>query len=387
MKIFHTADWHLGKVVHNVSMLEDQKFVLQQFVQDVKEQKPDAVIIAGDLYDRSIPQVEAVQLLNDVLHEIVVELNTPVLAIAGNHDSATRIEYGSGLMKKAGLYKAGRLTANIEPIVLQDTEGEVHFYLVPFAEPTVVRQVFEDENVTTYDLAMRKIVEHIEMKMDRTKRNVFIGHAFVTKDGEKEENTSDSERRLTVGGTECIDSNMFEAFDYVALGHLHQAHFVRTEKIQYSGSPLKYSESEVTHKKGYLQVKLTTDEFKIEKRLFEPVRDMRVVKGKLEEMLTWPISEDYVFVELQNEGFVKGAVEQVRTVFPNVLHVQRADIKNQLSEQSSRVNRTSMSDEELFGQFYESMIGQQPDEMTQQLFEEALQQLLDDEREKQGVIS
>lgn len=387
MKIFHTADWHLGKIVHNVSMLEDQKCVLQQFVQDVKEQKPDVVIIAGDLYDRSIPQVEAVQLLNDVLYEIVVDLDTPVLAIAGNHDSATRIEYGSGLMKKAGLYKAGRLTAEIEPIILNDAEGEVHFYLVPFAEPTVVRQVFEDDNVTTYDLAMRKIVEHIEAKMDRTKRNVFIGHAFVTKDGEKEDNTSDSERRLTVGGTECIDSNMFEAFDYVALGHLHQAHFVRTEKIQYSGSPLKYSESEVTHKKGYLQVQLTADEFKIEKRLFEPIRDMRVVKGKLEEMLTWSISEDYVFVELQNEGFVKGAVEQVRTVFPNVLHVQRADIKNQLSEQSSRVNRTSMSDEQLFGQFYESMTGQQPDDLTQQLFEEALQQLLDDEREKQGVIS
>lgn len=387
MKIFHTADWHLGKIVHNVSMLEDQKYVLQQLVQDVKEQQPDVVIIAGDLYDRSIPQVEAVQLLNDVLHEMVVNLNTPVLAIAGNHDSATRIEYGSGLMKKAGLYKAGTLTANIEPVILHDAEGEVHFYLVPFAEPTVVRQVFEDESVTTYDGAMRKVIEHIEAKMDKTKRNVLIGHAFVTKDGEKAENTSDSERRLTVGGTECIDSKMFEAFDYVALGHLHQAHFVRTEKIQYAGSPLKYSESEVTHKKCYLQVELRAGELKVEKRLFAPLRDMRIVKGTIEEMLTWPISEDYVFVELANEGFVKSAVEQVRTVFPNVLHVQRADIKNQLTEQSSRVKRTSMKDEELFDQFYEAMTGQQPDEMTKQLFEEALQQLLDAEREKQGVTS
>ena len=387
MKIFHTADWHLGKIVHNVSMLEDQKYVLQQFVQDVKDERPDVVIIAGDLYDRSIPQVEAVQLLNDVLHELVVELDTPVLAIAGNHDSATRIEYGSGLMKKAGLYKAGRLTANIEPIILNDAEGDVHFYLVPFAEPAVVREVFQDESITTYDLAMRKIVEHIKEKMDKSKRNVLIGHAFVTKDGEKAENTSDSERRLTVGGTECIDSKMFEAFDYVALGHLHQAHFVRTEKIQYAGSPLKYSESEVTHKKCYLQVELKMDELQVEKRLFEPARDMRVVSGTIEEMLTWPISDDYVFVELQNEGFVKSAVEQVRTVFPNVLHVQRSDFKNQLSERASRVNRTSMDDEALFGQFYEAMAGQQPDEMTKQLFEEALQQLLDAEREKQGGIS
>lgn len=387
MKIFHTADWHLGKIVHNISMLEDQKYILQQFVRDVEKEKPDVVIIAGDLYDRSIPQVEAVQLLNDVLYEIVVNLNTPVLAIAGNHDSATRIEYGSGLMQKAGLFKVGRLTKNIEPIVLNDTEGEVHFYLVPFAEPTVVREVFEDETVTSYDAAMRKIVDHIESKIDRTKRNVLIGHAFVTKDGEKADNTSDSERRLTVGGTECIDSTMFEAFDYVALGHLHQAHFVRSEKIQYAGSPLKYSESEVTHKKGYLNVKLEKESIQVEKILFEPIRDMRIVKGTLDEILTWPINEDYVFVELQNTGYVKGAVEQVRTVFPNVLHVQRADILHQLSEQSNRVKRTSMSDEELFAQFYESITGQEPDELTGQLFEEALQQLLDSEREKQGVIS
>lgn len=387
MKIFHTADWHLGKIVQGVSMLEDQAYVLTQFINDIKEQKPDIVIIAGDLYDRSVPPVEAVQLLNDVLNNIIIDLKTPVLAIAGNHDSATRIDYGSALMKGSGLHKSGQLVNEIEPIIYEDEDGEVHFYLVPFAEPSVVRQVFKDDTVTTHELAMRKIVEHIESKMDHTKRNVFIGHAFVTQNGEKEENTSDSERKLTVGGTECINSEMFDSFDYVALGHLHQAHFVRKESIQYAGSPLKYSESEITHKKGYLQIELLSDgTTKVEKRLFTPRRDMRIVQDSIENILKYPINEDYVFIKLTDTHFVKSAMEQLRTVFPNVLHIERLAIVNQLTEQATKVNRTKLSDEQLFQEFYSEMTGQEPDEFIQQLFEEAFQELLDATREKQEVL-
>ena len=387
MKIFHTADWHLGKIVQGVSMLEDQAYVLEQFIQDIKEQKPDVVIIAGDLYDRSVPPVEAVQLLNDVLNKIIIELKTPVLAIAGNHDSAARIDYGSALMKGSGLYKSGHLVNDIEPVIYEDEDGEVHFYLVPFAEPSVVRQVFCDETITTHELAMRKIVEHIEGKMDYTKRNVLIGHAFVTKSGEKEENTSDSERKLTVGGTECISSEMFESFNYVALGHLHQAHFVRKESIQYAGSPLKYSESEITHKKGYLEIELLSDgTAKVEKRFLTPRRDMRSVQDSIENILKYPINEDYVFIKLTDKDFVKSAIEQIRTVFPNVLHVERLAVVHQMTEQTARVNRTKLSDPELFQDFYKEMTGQAPDEMIQQLFEEAFQELLDATREKQEVL-
>lgn len=259
MKIFHTADWHLGKIVQGVSMTKDQQFVLEQFIEEIRKEKPDVIIIAGDLYDRSVPPTDAIQLLNKTLKEILVDEKTPILAIAGNHDSATRLNFGSEFMKASGLHIVGHLEQNIDPVIMHDEYGEVHFYLVPFAEPSIVRALFDDQSITSHEAAMAKIIEQIQQSMDDTKRNIIIGHAFITKDGTPEPNTSDSERKLTIGGTECISSALFEPFCYTALGHLHQAHFVANEKIQYSGSPLKYSESEVTHNKGFLIVDLKED--------------------------------------------------------------------------------------------------------------------------------
>lgn len=386
MKIFHTADWHLGKLVQGVSMTEDQAYILQQFINEIKIEKPDVIIIAGDLYDRSVPPTEAIQLLNKALKQILIDEKTPIVAIAGNHDSATRLNFGSDLMKASGLHLVGHLENDIEPVILEDEFGEVHFYLIPFAEPSTVRILFEDDSITTHEAAMAKIIEHIKGKLDPTKRNILVGHAFITKDGMPELNTSDSERKLTIGGTECINSALFEPFCYTALGHLHQAHFVANETIQYSGSPLKYSESEVTHKKGFLMLELAQDgTVTVEKKLLVPKREMRIVKGVLDDILQQQKSDDYVFVKLEDDGYVKGASELVRTVYPNALHIERVAVFAQMEQQSATMNRVQMDDSELFELFYCEMTGKELTADIKEIYTSVLQQLLENEREKQEV--
>ncbi|ATP41885.1 exonuclease sbcCD subunit D [Solibacillus sp. R5-41] len=387
MKIFHTADWHLGKLVQGVSMIADQQHILQQFIEEIRTEKPDLIIIAGDLYDRSVPPTDAIQLLNTTLQQILIEEKTPIIAIAGNHDSATRLNFGSELMKASGLHIIGHLEKVIEPVILQDTYGEVHFYLVPFAEPSTVRAIFEDETITTHEAAMAKIIDQIKLKLDPTKRNIIVAHAFITKDGLPEPNTSDSERKLTIGGTECIKSALFEPFCYTALGHLHQAHFVANETIQYAGSPLKYSESEVNHKKGFTIVDLQENgEVTLQRRSLKAIREMKIVTGMLEAILQHPRSEDYVFVKLLDESYVKGATELVRTVYPNALHIERTAVYSQMEQQTSTMSRVEMDDSELFELFYSEMTGKPLSDEAMEIYTEVLQQILDGERESQEVL-
>lgn len=388
MKLFHTADWHLGKLVQGVYMTEDQHYILQQFLQAIDEEQPDVVIIAGDLYDRALPPVEAVDLLDDILAEIVLKRKVPVLSIAGNHDSPTRLQFGSKLMQESGLHIIGELSKNIEPIVLNDEFGEVHFHLVPFAEPSTVKNLFEDDTITTYDEAMKKVIQVIEEKMDKSKRHVFIGHAFVTPNGEKEPNTSDSERPLAIGGSECVSAEYFQPFHYTALGHLHKAHFVLNETIRYSGSPLKYSSSEANHEKGFLIVDLEKDgQVNITKRPFIPRRDLRIVEGSIQEILKHPISEDYVFVRLTDLTPVVGAMEQIRTVYPNAMHVERKTLPRLDDTENGQVVRREQMDEvSLFKAFHKEILGAEPTDFTQQLFEEVLQEMLLEEQERKAVI-
>ena len=210
MKIFHTADWHLGKLVQGVYMTEGQRFILNQFIEIVKEERPDAIIIAGDLYDRAVPPTEAVALLDEVLEEIVLNLKIPVLAIGGNHDSPGRLNFARGLMEANGCYIVGQMTKEIKPVILNDAFGEVHFHLVPFADPSVVKHLHEDETISNHNDAMKKVTNSIRETLDKDARHVFVGHAFVTKHGESEENTSDSERPIAIGGAEYVAAHLFE---------------------------------------------------------------------------------------------------------------------------------------------------------------------------------
>ncbi|PFN08940.1 MULTISPECIES: exonuclease SbcCD subunit D [Bacillus cereus group] len=384
MKFFHTADWHLGKLVHGVYMTEDQRIVLDQFVQAVEEEKPDAVIIAGDLYDRAIPPTEAVDLLNEVLQKIVIDLQTPVIAVAGNHDSPDRIHFGSSLMKKQGLHIVGQFQFPYEPVVLHDAYGEVHFHLVPYADPSIVRHVIKNEDIRSHDDAMRIFMNELSETMNQEARHVFVGHAFVTSSGEAEENTSDAERPLSIGGAEYVNSHYFDKFHYTALGHLHQAHFVRNETIRYSGSPLAYSISEERHKKGYYIVELDrAGEMTIEKRLFAPRRQMRTVEAKIDDLLKHPTSEDYVFVKLLDENPVLQPMEKIRSVYPNAMHVERSIQRREFTEANEvTVSRHKTDDLSLLKAFYKEMKGSDLSEGKECLFLEVLQTVQEREGER-----
>ncbi|OMC86020.1 exonuclease sbcCD subunit D [Viridibacillus sp. FSL H7-0596] len=383
MKIFHTADWHLGKLVQGVYMTEDQAYILQQFLADIDQEKPDVIIVAGDLYDRAVPPTEAVRLLDDIFAEIVLKRHIPLISIAGNHDSPGRLHFGSQLMKESGLHIVGNLDDKLSPVVLTDEFGEVHFHLIPYADPSQVRYVFDDDSIKTHQSAMKRITDELKKKMDPEKRHVFVGHAFVTSHGQEEENTSESERPLAIGGTECIDAALFEPFHYTALGHLHQAHFVLNETIRYAGSPLKYSISEENHKKGYLIVDVSEDgQVTIEKKLLQPRRDMRTVEDTIDNLLKSEVSEDYIYVKLLDDTPIISPMEKIRTVFPNAMHVERKMIHQNINgTEQLTISRQKMDDLTLFEAFYKEIVGAEVEDATKQLFQEVLQEGLAKERE------
>lgn len=382
MKIFHTADWHLGKLVQGVSMIEDQAYILSQFLQEIDKEKPDVVVIAGDLYDRSVPPTEAVSLLDNIFSEIAIKREIPVVAIAGNHDSPGRIHFGSQFMDAKGLHIIGNLSKELKPVVLNDEFGEVHFHLIPYTDPSHVRYIYGDDTVKTQQDAMTKILEHVVESLDPNVRHVLVGHAFVTKDGVKEENNTDAERPLSIGGSECIDAKLFEPFHYTALGHLHQAHFVDQEKIRYSGSPLKYSISEETHKKGYLIIDLAADgSIEVTKKQLVPRRELRTVEKSMDEILKSPKSEDYVFVKLLDDTPIISPMEKIRSVYPNAMHVERVILKDYSNVEQEIESRQKMDDMTLFKSFYKEILGKSADEQTIELFQEVLQEELLAKRE------
>lgn len=374
MKFFHTADWHLGKLVQGVYMTEDQDYVLEQFYAAIEQEQPDAIIIAGDLYDRAVPPTDAVALFDRVLKKIVVELGVPVLAIAGNHDSPGRLQFGSQFMQENGFYIAGQMTKEIAPVILSDEFGEVHFHLVPFADPSIVRNLHGDESIKNHHDAMEKITREIHQHKDEAARHVFVGHAFVTPQGESEDNTSDSERPIAIGGAEYVAAHLFEDFHYTALGHLHRAHYVKDEKIRYAGSPLKYSISEEPHEKGFYVVTLDAEgKVDVEKRRLIPRRDMRTVEATIDEINTHEPNEDYVFVKLLDKTPVMHPMEKVRAIYPNAMHVERKIFFSESKTIANHVeSKSQLTDLELFESFYEEMKGEKADEKTKRLFEEVL---------------
>ncbi len=354
VKIIHTADWHLGKLVHGVYMTEQQRAVLNQFIELIAEEKPDAVIIAGDLYDRSVPPTEAVELLEETLFKINVELETPVLAISGNHDSAERLSFGSSWYRHSNLYINGKIEQSFEPIRLNG----VNFYLVPFAEPGIVREFFDDQSIQSHDEAMRRVVAEIEAVLDPNEPNILVGHAFVL--GGK---TSESERTLSVGGSGCVSADCFSPFAYTALGHLHSPDAIRHDTIRYAGSLLKYSFSEVNHRKSVSIIEMDENgSYEMTERFLESPLDMREITGTIEELLdpTFYQSQkidDYLKVTLLNEGALIDPINKLRQIYPNILHLERkieqTDFKRKQSFFSSGHERKTALD--LFSDFYSEM--------------------------------
>jgi len=367
LKILHTGDWHLGKIVNQVYMTEDQEFILDELIRIIEEEEPDVLVIAGDIYDRAVPPVEAVELLDRTFNRILREIRIPIIAIAGNHDSPERLGFCSGIMEGCGLFIEGGLKEAIRKVTLMDSFGPVNFYLIPYADPSEARAVLKDEEIRSHEDAFKAVLKRIRKTMDLKERNVVVGHGFITGAAALEQ--SDSERPLSIGGTEYVDAELFQGFEYTALGHLHSAQKVTEAGIRYAGSLLKYSFSEVKHHKSAALVTLQEkgEAAEIELKPLKPVREMRIIKGRLSELLKAgeeEKSQDYIRAVLTDQGELIDPMNKLRTVYPNVLELVREGRDRTAGDSRTSAgegykHKTKM---ELFRSFYENITGE---ELTQ----------------------
>lgn len=346
MKFLHTADLHLGKIVSGVSMLAEQEFILAQITKIAQEEKIDALIVAGDLYDRSIPPADAVNVLNDILVKWNVELGIPIFAISGNHDSSERLSFGTQWYESSKLYMKGKCSAEFEAIPFMDAE----VWLVPYHEPAVIREAFNDTSIRSFEDAMQAITKQIRTKWNPEKAQILVGHAFVSGGL-----PSDSERQLAIGNVDRVSTNCFDGFTYTALGHLHHPHAINHPSIFYSGSPLKYSFSEVSDKKSVRIVEIEGNSLvRVEERLLTPKHDMRIISGTLAELTENLVEtpDDFFQVNLMDEGALIDPMGKLRQFYPNILHLERK--KQQLKESQASFEEVMKKDDlELFDQFFE----------------------------------
>ncbi|WP_407530022.1 exonuclease SbcCD subunit D [Vibrio parahaemolyticus] len=351
MKFIHTSDWHLGRQFHNVSLLEDQQAVLEQLIQYIENNPVDAVIVAGDVYDRSVPPTIAIELLNRVVKRICGELNTPMILISGNHDGAERLGFGSEQMKRSGLHIISNFEDMLTPVVIETkAAGHVAFYGMPYNDPEQVRYVYK-EPVSTHDEAHKLLAEKITEQFQSEHRNILISHCFV--DGAIE---SESERPLSIGGSDRVSHEHFLNFDYVALGHLHQPQKKGEEYIRYSGSLMKYSFGEQNQKKGFTLVEIGKDGFIGAEHIeLTAPHEMRIVEGELEQILEWgktdPKNEDYLLVRLMDKHAILNPMEKLRTVYPNVLHLEKPGMLIGVEQEMAQA-KLARSEIDMFKDFF-----------------------------------
>lgn len=376
MKLFHLSDLHLGKRLCGVSLLEDQRDMLKQIIWHIRREKPDAVIIAGDIYDRSVPPEEAVALFDDFLFELS-ELKMSVFIVSGNHDSAERLAYGGRILNRSGIYISPELNRNnydtiLKPITLKDDHGEVNFYLLPFVTPPAVRAARAgrpEAEISSYTDAVRAVIG--EMNVDTSKRNVLIAHQYVT--GAQ---TCDSET-FSVGGLDNVDGSVFEAFDYTALGHLHGSQNLFGGKIRYCGTPLKYSFSEANHKKSItvLEIGQKGTVGVSEIPLDKPLHELREVKGSFSEVTAGGKSDDYIKVILTDEDEGADMMNKLREYFPNIMQMSFENSRTAAEYVFSSIeNVNRLSPLELFSDFYKlrtgSELNERQAEIVKTIFEE-----------------
>lgn len=370
MRFLHTADWHIGKIVHEQSMLADQAYILEQLIEQVEEYEVDAVLMAGDLYDRSLPPKEAVSLVNQTLSRLINELEVPVFIIAGNHDSNERIEYLSGVAEAKQLYMEGTLKAYTRKVSLKEAD----IYMMPYADHVLIRQALDQPEIRTIEEAVAAQVEQITSsdEFDRSRINMIMFHGYVISGSRTSLEESDSERPLSIGTAEWIDQSIFDAFDYVALGHLHKGQKVGSNRIRYSGSPLKYSKSEATHQKKSFIIDIDHDSLEVTPVPLIPKRDMRVVRGTFDDLMQQDWSDDYIFIELTDDRFIRDAMSRLRGQFPQILGLEyvnlRADQSTYQTARSQDLKRQSI--ESLFSDFFEQYTEHTLDEPRREVVRE-----------------
>lgn len=374
MKLFHLSDLHLGKRVYAFSMLQDQRYVLKQVCALAEKHQPDGILLSGDLYDKPIPPVEAVQLLDEFLTKMQ-QMGIAVYAISGNHDSAGRVDFGSRILQQQNLHICGAFDGKLYHVSKEDAFGEIHFYLLPFLKPATVSAFREGGESLTYAEAVKWALE--TMDIDTTKRNVLLAHQFVTWKGTAEE--SDSETK-TLGGVDEMDASLFFGFDYVALGHLHSPQRIGRDTIRYGGSPLKYSFSELRQKKGVTLVEIQekgniTTEF----LPLEPLHPLREIKGTLADLLEAAEeaggSEDYVRAILTDEGAVYDPVGRLRVYYPNLMTLEMEQRGERQQDFSLQMDQEQLSGPALFAGFFEKQNDREMSETQKALVEKIWQDL------------
>lgn len=356
MKLIHLSDLHLGKRVNEVSMIEDQAYILQQVLRIIKEEKADAVLLCGDIYDKSVPSAEAVTLFDEFLSRMA-QLQVNVYAISGNHDSPERLAFGNRLMEGAGIYMAPVYNGNIAPLQLTDEHGTVNFWLLPFIKPAHVKRFYPEDTIESYTDAVRVAVEN--MGIDTTQRNVLLTHQFVTGAA-----TCESEE-ISVGGSDNVDASVMEAFDYVALGHIHGPQNIGSNRIRYCGTPLKYSFSEANHYKSVTVVDMgAKGELELHTVALTPLHDMRVIRGSFQEVTdksfyAGTAVDDYLQVILTDEEDVPEAIGKLRVIYPNIMKLTYDNTRtrtNQIIDGAENVEQKTPL--QLFAELYEQQNNQ-----------------------------
>ncbi len=352
MKFIHLSDLHLGKRVNEFSMLEEQDAILKQILKIIDAEAPNGVLIAGDIYDKSVPSAEAVQLFDGFLCELA-KRHLQAFIISGNHDSPERIAFGSRIMDASGIHLSPVYNGTVEPITMTDEHGVVNIYMLPFIKPGHVRRFYENEEIISYTDAMRIAIE--AMNINTSERNILVTHQFVTG-----ATTCESEE-ISVGGTDNVDASVFSDFDYVALGHIHGAQNCGSERVRYCGTPLKYSFSEAKHQKSVTVVELgEKDKFSVRTIDLTPVHDMSEIKGTFAELTDPvyytdnPIIENYLRITLTDEEDIPDAVGRLRMIYKNLM---RLDYDNKRTRTNNvitgAVDTETKSAYELFAEFFE----------------------------------
>jgi exonuclease SbcD len=380
MKFIHTSDWHIGRQFHNVSLLEDQRYVLDQIVAYIQQEAVDALVIAGDIYDRSVPPSRAVELLDEFITKICSGMKVPIIMIPGNHDGAERLRFGARQLSSAGLHILGDLKQVAVPAVVSSETGDVAFYGIPYNDPETVRNLFEAE-VSTYDDAHTFLVDRIKAVKSDNIPNILISHCFL--DGALE---SESERPLSIGGADRVSYEPCTDFDYVALGHLHSPQKKGEDYIRYSGSILKYSFSEQNQKKGVTLVELDARGLVEAKHLpLVPLRDMRIVEEEMQTILEQgkvdPNNDDYLLVRLTDRHAILDPMSKLRAVYPNVLHLEKPGM---LETGDQQMNRETLKrgELEMFRDFFVQITGKELS--TEQ--DQAVQQTITEINKRHGEV-
>ncbi|MGE8023475.1 exonuclease subunit SbcD [Staphylococcus pasteuri] len=370
MKIIHTADWHLGRILNGKQLLEDQRYVLEQFIKKMKDEEPDVIVIAGDLYDTTYPGKETIKLFEETISQLNIEMKIPVVMISGNHDGNECLNYGANWFEHSNLYIRTKLESMIEPINIKG----VNFYTLPFATVTEVQHFFKDETIQTHQQALDKCVMYMSETLDKSSINVLIGH--LTVQGGK---TSDSERPLTIGTVETVEKRSFDIFDFVLLGHLHHPFSINEDRIKYSGSLLQFSFSEVGQPKGYRVVKFNNKENINDYFVpIEPTRKLEIVVGDYEDVIQEKVDitnkNNYIHFKLKNMSHISDPIINLKQIYPNTLA-----LTNETFEYYDAIEQIEIkqeSDISIINKFYENITNEQLSDIQEKKINQIINNLM-----------